>query len=86
MGFGDVLLMGLIGAVLGWEGALAVFFIAPFFGLLYGLWHLVRHRDREVPYGPFLSLAAGVVMLAQTTIVHWFAPGLRGFWEVVFNS
>jgi len=85
MGFGDVLLMGLIGAVLGWEGAVLVFFIAPFFGLVYGLWHLLRNKDHEVPYGPFLSLAAGVVMLAQTTIVQWFAPGLKGFWEVVFT-
>jgi leader peptidase (prepilin peptidase)/N-methyltransferase len=85
MGFGDVLLMGLIGAALGWEAALAVFFIAPFFGLVYGLWRLFRHQDNEVPYGPFLSLAAGVVMLAQTTIVHWFTPGLKGFWQVVFT-
>jgi leader peptidase (prepilin peptidase)/N-methyltransferase len=81
MGFGDVLLMGMIGAVLGWEGALIVFFIGPFFGLFYGVWRLVRRRDHEVPYGPFLSMAAGVVLLTQPAFVAWFGPGLTALWR-----
>ena len=83
MGFGDVLLMGLVGAVLGWEAAVLVFFIAPFFGLVYGLWQLAHHREHEVPYGPFLSMAAGVVMVAQTGIENWFAPGIEGIWKSI---
>ena len=83
MGFGDVLLMGLIGAVLGWEAALLVFFVAPFFGLGYGLWQLARHRDHEVPYGPFLSMGAGVVMLAQVGLAGWFSPGLGALWQAI---
>lgn len=83
MGFGDVLLMGMIGATLGWEAAVLTFFLAPFFGLVYGLWQLARHREHEVPYGPFLSLAAGLVMLAQGRLVGWFGPGIGGIWNSV---
>lgn len=83
MGFGDVLLMGMMGSVLGWEAMVLVFFIAPFFGLFYGAWQLLRHKDHEVPYGPFLSMAAGVVMLLQTQIVAWFEPGIRAVWQAL---
>ena len=33
MGFGDVTLMAMIGAFLGWQAAVLTFFLAPFFGL-----------------------------------------------------
>jgi hypothetical protein len=63
MGFGDVTLMAMIGAFLGWQACLAVFFLAPFAGLLIGLLNLIFRRDHEIPYGPFLCLAAmGVVI------------------------
>ena len=78
MGFGDVLLMGMIGAVLGWEAAVITFFVAPFFGLIFGIIQLARHGHHEVPYGPFLSLGAITAMLAQPAIINWFAPGWAG--------
>ena len=37
MGVGDVTLMGMIGAFLGWQPCLMIFFLAPFFGLLVGV-------------------------------------------------
>lgn len=63
MGFGDVTLMAMIGAFLGWQPCLVVFFLAPAAGLLIGVARLILFRDREIPYGPFLCLAAlGVVV------------------------
>ena len=38
MGFGDVTLMAMIGAFLGWQAAVLTFFLAPFFGLAHALW------------------------------------------------
>jgi len=77
MGMGDVYLMAAVGACLGWEAAVLVFFLAPFLGLIYGVWHMIRKRDTEVPYGPFLGLAAGVVMLVQDPLVAYFRPGIE---------
>lgn len=61
MGFGDVVLMGFIGAVVGWQGAVAVFFLAPFAGIVFALGRAAFRTEREIPYGPFLCLAAAAV-------------------------
>ncbi|MCP5007638.1 MAG: prepilin peptidase [Planctomycetes bacterium] len=63
MGFGDVKLMGVIGGFLGWKLAITTFFLAPFFGLLFAIPKLVYQKERVIPYGPFLSLAAFVCLL-----------------------
>lgn len=67
MGFGDVTLMAMIGAFLGWQAALVVFFLAPFAALAYGLFRLFFSRQREIAYGPFLCPAA------LATIIFWDA-------------
>jgi len=77
MGIGDVYLMAAIGGCLGWEAAVLVFFAAPFLGLVYGVWHLARKRGSEVPYGPFLGMAAGLSMLVQHEVVAYFRPGIE---------
>ena len=82
MGVGDIYLMAAVGAALGWEAAVLVFLVAPFMGLVYGLWHLAARNDSEVPYGPFLGLAAGVVMLVQDGVVAHFRPGIEGLWHL----
>ncbi len=63
MGFGDVTLLAMIGAFLGWQACIIIFFLAPFAGLVIGIFSLVLHRESEIPYGPFLCLAAAVVMI-----------------------
>ena len=63
MGFGDVTLMGMIGAFLGWQAVLVVFFAAPFFGLVYGIVNVALGKGRAVPYGPFLCLATVFVVI-----------------------
>jgi leader peptidase (prepilin peptidase) / N-methyltransferase len=70
MGFGDVTLMGMIGAFLGWQPCLLVFFLAPFAGIVLGMARLVLFRDKEIPYGPFLCLAAVFVIVQWDAI--WF--------------
>ena len=85
MGFGDVTLMMMIGAFLGWQAGVLVFFVAPFAGLLVGLLQLLVRRDDVIPYGPFLCL--GVLMVAVAWPIFWspvlqdlFAhPGLIAF-------
>ena len=40
MGLGDVTLMGMIGAYLGWQAAVLTFFLGAFLGLGHALWKL----------------------------------------------
>lgn len=57
MGWGDIKLMAMAGAFLGWQMAGLAFFIAPFFGAAYGLVKIIRRQDTAIPYGPFLAIA-----------------------------
>ena len=63
MGFGDVKLMAALGGFLGWQQILLVFFMAPIFGAVVGIIHMLRTKEHHIPYGPFLSIAAYVAML-----------------------
>ncbi|MBU6392832.1 MAG: prepilin peptidase, partial [Planctomycetes bacterium] len=65
MGFGDVKLMCMVGGFVGWKLAVAVFFVAPFFGLLMAIPVLIFKKSHLIPYGPFLSLATLVCILMQ---------------------
>jgi leader peptidase (prepilin peptidase) / N-methyltransferase len=65
MGFGDVKLLGAIGAYLGWRGVLFAIVGSSFVGSMVGL-ILVFSGKKElqsrIPYGPYLALAAIVWM------------------------
>jgi leader peptidase (prepilin peptidase)/N-methyltransferase len=69
MGGGDVKLLAMIGAFLGWKSAVLTFFLAPFFGIILGVVNLVAKKDHTVPYGPFLSLAALVSLFWADKII-----------------
>ena len=70
MGFGDVLLMMMIGSFIGWQGGMIVFFLAPGAGLLIGILQLLFRRDQYIPYGPFLCLATLAVLVYWADIWH----------------
>lgn len=70
MGFGDVELMAMIGAFLGWKLALLTFFVAPFFGAAAGIILKIRHGRDLMPYGPYLSLGAVIVLFYGDEILR----------------
>lgn len=78
MGFGDVILMAMIGSFLGWQATLIIFFLAPMMALTVVAATWLFRRQRELPFGPYLSLAA------LFTVVMW-KPVWRQF-EPVFGS
>ena len=73
MGMGDVDLMAAVGAALGAGPAIIAFFIAPFFGLALAVYLFFAGR-RELPYGPYLSLATAAVMLFYCPIAQYLSP------------
>lgn len=70
MGMGDVKLMGMLGAFLGWKFAILIFFLAPFFGSPAGVYLKFFKKCDIIPYGPYLSLAAFVVMIWGQKILN----------------
>jgi len=76
MGGGDVKLMAMVGAFLGWDLALLAFFIAPFFGAVYGVIEKIRTKDSAIPYGPFLALGTLISLFWGGLIIQWI---LRGY-------
>ncbi len=73
MGLGDVHLMGAAGAVIGPFFVVLAFFIAPFFGLTWALLQMISQKTRQIPYGPFLSLAVFTVIILHDWIFRYFA-------------
>ena len=78
MGFGDVILMAMIGTFLGWQPTIAAFFIAPAIALVVVAACWIVKRPREIPYGPYLSVAA------LMTAVAWRHMG--GYLEEIFQQ
>jgi leader peptidase (prepilin peptidase)/N-methyltransferase len=76
MGLGDMHLMFGVGAVLGGGAATVAFFLAPFFGIAVALYMLCTGTRRQLPYGPYLSLATAFVMLFYCPIADQLRPGL----------
>jgi leader peptidase (prepilin peptidase)/N-methyltransferase len=70
MGLGDVHLMGAAGSVVGPVMVVVAFFIAPFFGLGWALFQMIFKKIRQIPYGPFLSLAILTVMIFHDWILN----------------
>eukprot|EP00913_Durusdinium_trenchii_P023396 g21974.t1 len=62
MGFGDVTLMGMIGAFLGWQPILMVFVLAPICGIIVAVVVRITTGRAFIPYGPYLSAAALAVL------------------------
>ena len=71
MGLGDVTLMAMVGAWVGWQAGVLAFFLAAFIGLAHGVVQLARHHENELPYGPSLCLASGLVILAWKHLWRW---------------
>jgi leader peptidase (prepilin peptidase) / N-methyltransferase len=75
MGGGDVKLMGMIGGFMGWKLALLTFFLAPFFGAVYGIVEKIRTKDSAIAYGPFLILGALASLFWGDKIIDFLLAG-----------
>lgn len=72
MGGGDVKLLALVGSFIGWEKVFLTFFTAPFFALPFALYGRWVKKAEIIPYGPFLSLAAGLQFLYGEILWRYF--------------
>ena len=68
MGFGDVVLMAMMGSIIGWQPVLTVFFLAPVCAVLVVLFATLTGTSREFPYGPWLALATVLLLVGWDVI------------------
>jgi leader peptidase (prepilin peptidase) / N-methyltransferase len=74
LGGGDVKLMAMVGAFLGWKAAILTFFLAPFFGAGVGVFMKIKFDSDVIPYGPFLAVASIVSLLWGNDIMAYLFP------------
>jgi leader peptidase (prepilin peptidase)/N-methyltransferase len=75
MGGGDVKMLAMIGAFLGWQLTIVTLILSSVAGALVGLGVIVSRRggmDHQLPYGTFLALAAIAASLAGQRLITWY--------------
>jgi leader peptidase (prepilin peptidase)/N-methyltransferase len=76
MGGGDIKLAAMLGAFLGWQRILLVFFLASFLGALVGIIFLILssklRENRLIPFGPFLAIATAICIFFGNRLVELY--------------
>ncbi len=84
MGLGDVKLLAMLGAFLGWPAILPIIFIGSVLGTVVGVpFMLIKKADRKlaIPFGPFLSVGA----LLYIYFVAFWNPLMRWYGSVFYD-
>jgi leader peptidase (prepilin peptidase)/N-methyltransferase len=80
MGFGDVKMLAMIGAFLGWRSMLLTLVLSSLLGSLVGLLMIASRRGDmkyALPFGTFLAAGALVASVVGDRIVAWYASFYR---------
>ena len=80
MGGGDIKLLAMMGAIVGWQGVLFTIFVASLVGTLAGFAVMLQSRKGmklAVPFGPFLSIGSITYIFFGTELVTWYLNLLR---------
>ena len=78
MGGGDIKLLGIFGIVFGYIMAIFSVFLASVIGLPISLILLKKSKSHEIPFGPFLAIAAIIILLFKIDfnsildILNWY--------------
>jgi len=80
MGGGDIKLLAMIGAFLGWKGVIFTVFVGSAIGTVVGIALALRTeegRKLAIPFGPFLSLGALLFLFFGPQIMGWYVQSFR---------
>ena len=75
MGGGDVKLLAMIGAFLGWKAVIVTILLGSLIGSITGIILMVsKGKDFKyaIPFGPFLSLGAVAALFYGERIIYWY--------------
>jgi leader peptidase (prepilin peptidase) / N-methyltransferase len=75
MGGGDVKLLAMIGALIGWQGVLFTIFASSLIGTIIGIMFMLvqgKNLKLAIPFGPFLSIGAVVYVFFGNEFINWY--------------
>jgi len=71
MGGGDIKMMAMVGAFVGWQGVLLTIFLGSLLGTIVFVPLQIKQK-RLVPFGIFLAAAAAIVFVVGKTLIDWY--------------
>jgi leader peptidase (prepilin peptidase) / N-methyltransferase len=80
MGMGDVKMLAMIGAFLGWPLVLVTIIVASFGGAVFGVLLLATRRgtmQAALPFGTFLAVGAAFAAVVGEPLVSWYLAFYR---------
>ena len=72
MGGGDIKMMAMVGAYVGWQGVLLTIFLGALLGTIVFVPLAVLGKKRLVPFGVFLALGAAATFLVGPAVLGWY--------------
>jgi leader peptidase (prepilin peptidase)/N-methyltransferase len=76
MGLGDVKMMFMVGAYLGWRLTILTIFLGVFSGSIIGVAVMMRRREKDMqmqlPFGIFLGIGSIFALLLGSRIIAWY--------------
>jgi leader peptidase (prepilin peptidase)/N-methyltransferase len=78
MGGGDIKMMAMVGAFVGWQGVLVTIFIGALLGSLVFVPLLLAGQKKLVPFGIFLSIGAAISYAFGPDLLDWYGRFLTG--------
>lgn len=75
MGGGDIKLLAMIGALIGWKGVLFTLFASSSLGTVVGVGIMIatgKNMKLAVPFGPFLSAGAVIYVFFGPRLIDWY--------------
>ena len=75
MGGGDVKLLAMLGAFLGWQGVLFTIMASSLLGTIIGGGMMVisgKGRKFAIPFGPFLSAGGVIYLFFGKVVINWY--------------
>jgi leader peptidase (prepilin peptidase)/N-methyltransferase len=95
MGGGDIKLLAMIGAFIGWQGVLLTIFMGSAIGTIIGLIDMLKKKTdmkMRIPFGPFLAIGAIIYIFFGKEIIscyvstnYRFIATLNCFYSTYFN-
>ena len=76
MGGGDIKMMAMVGAFLGWQGTLLTIFLGALIGSLVFVPLTLAGHKKLVPFGIFLAIGAASTYLVGPAILTWYSAYL----------